>query len=57
MIKSDTNMSDTRRRRHKSERSHASDDLSESFDELAITKDTGVIIFFKYLIVTLNNYS
>ncbi|KAG8037604.1 hypothetical protein G9C98_005815 [Cotesia typhae] len=41
MIKSDTNMSDTRRRRHKSERSHASDDLSESFDELAITKDTG----------------
>ncbi|KAH0567013.1 protein CASC3-like isoform X1 [Cotesia glomerata] len=40
MIKSDPNMSDTRRRRHKSERSHASDDLSESFDELAITKDT-----------------
>ncbi|XP_008556469.1 protein CASC3 isoform X1 [Microplitis demolitor] len=40
MIKSDANMSDTRRRRHKSDQSHASDDLSDSFDELVGTKET-----------------
>lgn len=55
MIKSDANMSDTRRRRHKSDQSHASDDLSDSFDELVGTKET-LVKKYSLLLRQLNSY-